>query len=168
MTRTLFSRTARDDAWWAAFTRGDVPPEQRRRSTHSRQFVLLAALGRTAPSLTLSAADCAALEPLVTDWFERGATEAQLLHTLTNGLPTPVHHAAALVRRRLVDKMPPERMAPTPPRPLLRTLECGDCGTLDLADSLVGGVCGRCHGNLVSPSAAPPGAVPPRPAYRPE
>ena len=28
ITRTWFSRTARDDDWWAAFTRGDVPQEQ--------------------------------------------------------------------------------------------------------------------------------------------
>lgn len=26
VTRTFFSRTARDDEWWAAFTRGDAPP----------------------------------------------------------------------------------------------------------------------------------------------
>ena len=71
VTRTFFSRTPRDDAWWAAFTRGDVPREQQR-PTRSRAFVLLAALGRTAPALSLSAADCAGLEPYVTS----GSTEA--------------------------------------------------------------------------------------------
>ncbi|MET8416092.1 hypothetical protein, partial [Streptomyces sp. NPDC005077] len=101
VTRTFFSRTPRDDGWWAAFTRGDVPPEQRR-PTRSRAFVLLAALGRTAPALSLSSTDCAALEPYVTAWFDRGATEVQLLHALTDGLPVPVHHAAALVRSRLM------------------------------------------------------------------
>lgn len=49
VTRTFFSRTARDDEWWAAFTRGDAPPEQPQRPTRSRAFMLLAALGRTAP-----------------------------------------------------------------------------------------------------------------------
>ncbi|MET8329692.1 hypothetical protein, partial [Streptomyces sp. NPDC005181] len=102
VTRTFFSRTPRDDSWWAAFTRGDVPPEQQRGQTRSRAFVLLAALGRTAPMLSLSSADCAALEPYVTAWFDRGATELQLLHALTDGLPVQVHHAAALVRSRLM------------------------------------------------------------------
>ncbi len=69
VTRTFFSRTARDDDWWEAFARGDAPRERPRRPTRSRSFVLLAALGRTAPSLVLSQADCAALEPLVTDWL---------------------------------------------------------------------------------------------------
>ncbi len=55
ITRSWWSRTARDDDWWAAFTRGDVPePEQppdRARPTRSRAHILLAALGRTAPAL---------------------------------------------------------------------------------------------------------------------
>lgn len=51
ITRSWFSRTARDDDWWAAFTRGDVPeePPDRPRRTRSRAHTLLAALGRTAP-----------------------------------------------------------------------------------------------------------------------
>lgn len=113
VTRTFFSRTARDDDWWASFSRGDVPQETRR-PTRSRAFVLLAALGRTAPALSLSAADCVSLEPQVSEWFERGATEAQTLHALTHGLPAVVHHAASLVRRRLLDKLPPERTRPAP------------------------------------------------------
>ncbi|MFF1917730.1 hypothetical protein ACFVYE_40545 [Streptomyces sp. NPDC058239] len=160
VTRTFFSRTARDDDWWAAFTRGDVPPEQRHRHpTRSRAFVLLAALGRTAPSLTLSAADCAALEPQVTEWLERGATEAQLLHALTDGLPAPIHHAAALVRRRLADKMPPERITPAQQRTVLRTLECSECRAPGSAESLIGGRCGPCRGTPVVPTG-PAGTVP--------
>ncbi|WP_406500509.1 hypothetical protein OG936_19490 [Streptomyces sp. NBC_00846] len=160
VTRTFFSRTARDDEWWAAFTRGDVPPEQRRHPTRSRAFVLLAALGRTAPTLTLSAADCAALEPQTTAWFERGATEAELLHALTDGLPTPVHHAAALVRRRLTDKMPPERVAPAQQRTVLRTLECSECRAPGHAEALIGGRCGPCRGNPVDTPTGPAGTVP--------
>jgi hypothetical protein len=87
ITRSWFSRTARDDDWWAAFTRGDVPKQQR--PTRSRAHILLAALGRTAPVLSLSQADCATLAPLVTEWFERGASEADVLRALTAGLPTP-------------------------------------------------------------------------------
>ncbi|MFF2329194.1 MULTISPECIES: hypothetical protein [unclassified Streptomyces] len=161
VTRTYFSRTARDDSWWAAFTRGDVPPERHpHRPTRSRAFVLLAALGRTAPSLMLSAADCATLEPQVTTWFERGATEAELLHALTAGLPSPVHHAAALVRRRLTDKMPPERGTPAQQRTVLRTLECGECRAPGSAEALIGGLCGPCRGNPAAPSTGPAGTVP--------
>ncbi|WP_413753032.1 hypothetical protein NRF20_20465 [Streptomyces sp. R-74717] len=163
VTRTFFSRTARDDDWWAAFTRGDVPPERRHQHptrTRTRAFVLLAALGRTAPSLTLSAADCAALEPQVTDWFERGATEAELLHALTDGLPTSVHHAAALVRRRLTDKMPPERVTPAQQRTVLRALECSECRAPGSTEALIGGRCGPCRGNPVEVSTGPAGTVP--------
>ncbi|WP_037853864.1 hypothetical protein [Streptomyces sp. NRRL S-1824] len=153
VTRTFFSRTPRDDAWWAAFTRGDVPPEQPR-PTRSRAFILLAALGRTAPALSLSSTDCAALEPYVTTWFDRGATEVQLLHALTDGLPVPVHHAAALVRSRLTTKMPPERVAPPTPSAALRVLECAKCGTPGRAETLPGGECGPCRGEQTSVPAS--------------
>ncbi|MFD4480087.1 hypothetical protein ACFWPU_28800 [Streptomyces sp. NPDC058471] len=145
VTRTWFSRTARDDAWWAAFTRGDVPdadPERPRHPTRSRAFILLAALGRTAPALSLSYADCVALEPKVTEWFTRGATEPDVLRALTAGLPTPVHSPAALIRNRLTTKLPPEPV----PRPALRVLECGRCGTPGRPEALPGGLCGPCRG----------------------
>ncbi|MFJ8858652.1 hypothetical protein ACIRD8_09465 [Streptomyces sp. NPDC102451] len=159
VTRTFFSRTARDDAWWAAFTRGDVPQEAPRRPTRSRAFVLLAALGRTAPALTLSAAECASLEPQVSEWFARGATEAELLHALTDGLPVPVHHAASLLRRRLTDKLPPPRPAPER-RTALLSLECGECRAPGSPEALAGGLCAPCRGEADPAVAGPPGAVP--------
>ncbi|MEU4111342.1 hypothetical protein [Streptomyces sp. NPDC027717] len=142
ITRSWFSRTARDDAWWAAFTRGDVtePPPK---PTRSRAHILLAALGRTAPALSLSAADCANLAPLLTEWFARGATEDTILRALTDGLPTPIHHPAALLRRRLTDKLPPEPVH-TPPR---RTLECANCGLPGRPEALPGGMCRACRGD---------------------
>lgn len=146
ITRTWFTRTARDDDWWAAFTRGDVPAEsmaEPRRPTRSRAFILLAALGRTAPALSLSQADCDALAPLVAEWFERGANEDSVRHALTAGLPTPVHSPAALIRRRLTSKLPPEPAAVRPP---LRMLECAKCGVPGRAEALAGGVCGDCRG----------------------
>lgn len=153
ITRTWFSRTARDDTWWARFTRGDVPEEgqDRARPTRSRAHVLLAALGRTTPALSLSQADCAALAPLLTPWFERGATEEHIHRALTAGLPTPVHSPAALIRTRLRDKLPPEpepRQAPEPPpsRPPLRMLECAHCRTPGRPEALPGGVCSACRG----------------------
>ncbi|WP_079057884.1 hypothetical protein [Streptomyces cellostaticus] len=108
ITRSWWSRTARADDWWAAFTRGDVPepeqpPDERARTTRSR---------------------------------------AHILRALTEGLPTPVHHPAALVRRRLIDKLPPEPV----PRPPRRVLECAKCGVPGRPEALPGGVCGGCRG----------------------
>ncbi|MFI9806551.1 hypothetical protein ACIHEJ_19705 [Streptomyces sp. NPDC052301] len=147
ITRSWWSRTARDDSWWTAFTRGAVPedphPPERPGPTRSRAHVLLAALGRTAPVLSLSAADCAALAPLLTEWLARGATDEAVLRALTEGLPTPVHHPAALVRRRLVDKLPPEPVPRPAPR---RVLECSECGVPGRPEALPGGVCGGCRG----------------------
>lgn len=157
VTRTFFSRTARDDTWWAAFTHGDVPKEQQR-PTRSRSFILLASLGRAAPTLTLSSADCASLEPQVSEWFERGATEAEVLQALTAGLPTPVHHAASLVRRRLRDKMPPERVLPAH-RTVMRALECSECRAPGTPEALLGGRCAPCRGTEPDGHAGPPGAV---------
>ncbi|WP_405557362.1 hypothetical protein [Streptomyces canus] len=143
ITRSWFSRTARDDDWWAAFTRGDIPQDPPSRPpTRSRAHILLAALGREVPSLSLSAAECAALAPLVTEWFARGATEEVVRHALTSGLPTPVHHPAALLHRRLTDKLPPQPPTPHPPR---RILECAECGVPGPPEALPGGVCGGCR-----------------------
>ncbi|MGW2618561.1 hypothetical protein [Streptomyces sp. NPDC001500] len=147
ITRTWFTRTARDDGWWASFTRGDVPePEQPpdpARTTRTRAHILLAALGRTTPALSLSSADCARLAPLMEEWFARGATEETLLAALTAGLPTPVHSPAALLNRRLTDKIPPPAPAPPAPR---RRLECTECGVPGHPEALPGGVCRGCRG----------------------
>ncbi|WP_411151374.1 hypothetical protein [Streptomyces sp. A30] len=145
ITRSWFSRTSRDDDWWAAFTRGDVPdePPDRPRSTRSRAHILLAALGRETPALSLSEAECARLAPLVTDWYALGATDADVTRALTNGLPTPVHHPAGLIHNRLTTKLPPEKPTPRPP---LRVLECAKCGVPGRPEALPGGTCGACRG----------------------
>ncbi|MEW2128103.1 hypothetical protein ACIOEZ_00705 [Streptomyces sp. NPDC087866] len=152
VTRTFFSRTARDDAWWAAYGRGDVPKDTQR-ATRSRAFILLAALGRTAPALSLSHRDCVALEPQMTEWLRRGATEPEILQALTTGLPDRVHHPAALVATRLRTKLPPSRE----PRTVLRTLECSECRVPGTADALAGGKCRTCRGN---PTRRAPGLPP--------
>ncbi|UUU37132.1 hypothetical protein JIX56_25690 [Streptomyces sp. CA-210063] len=150
-TRSWFSRTARDDAWWARFTRGDVPQEQepQKAPTRSRAHILLAALGRATPALSLSQADCAALAPLLLPWFERGATDEYIHRALTSGLPTPVHSPAAILRTRLINKLPPEPepvRTPAPVRPPLRMLECAKCRTPGHPEALPGGTCGACRG----------------------
>ncbi|WP_105975187.1 helix-turn-helix domain-containing protein [Streptomyces geranii] len=159
ITRTWFTRTARDDDWWATFTRGDVPAESPERhgqgghQTRSRAFILLAALGRTASALSLSEAECATLAPLVAEWFERGADEDSVRHALTVGLPNPVHSPFALVRTRLTGKLPPR---PAPARPALRMLECAKCGAPGRAEALPGGVCGECRGEYAPAHSSAP------------
>ena len=156
ITRSWWSRTARDDDWWAAFTRGDVPePERPPRPARSRAHILLAALGRTTPALSLSQADCAALAPLLTEWLARGASDEYVLHALTSGLPSPVHHPAALLRKRLTDKLPPEPVHP-PARPPLRILECAKCGTPGRPEALPGGICSACRGERAPDSPSTP------------
>ncbi|MGW1271220.1 hypothetical protein [Streptomyces sp. NPDC002491] len=161
ITRTWFTRTARDDGWWVTFTRGGVPedapePERAPPTTRSRAHILLAALGRANPVLSLSVADCAQLAPLAEEWFARGASEETLLAALTAGLPIPVHSPAALIRRRLTDKLPPERPAPRPPR---RMLECAECRVPGHPEALPGGVCRGCRGER---TPTRPAALPPR------
>ncbi|MFG2329675.1 hypothetical protein ACGFMM_08610 [Streptomyces sp. NPDC048604] len=148
ITRTWWSRTARDDAWWAAFERGDAPREKPP-PTRSRAYILLAALGRENSALSLSHADCRALAPLLEEWFAREATDGDVLRALTDGLPTPVHHPAGLVRNRLTTKLPPPPMRREPPP--LRLLECAKCGVPGYVDALVGGECGVCRGGPAPP-----------------
>ncbi|MFD3558822.1 hypothetical protein ACFWVU_04010 [Streptomyces sp. NPDC058686] len=158
VTRTWFSRTPRTDDWWARFAAGDVTDRggtPAHLPTRSRAFILLAALGRENDALSLSAAECAELEPLADRWFENGATERDLLQALTAGLPVPVHSPVALVRSRLTSKLPPERPAP---RPALRVLECGKCGAPGRPEALRGGECGPCRGEAAP--ARPPQLAP--------
>ncbi|MFE3484301.1 MULTISPECIES: hypothetical protein [Streptomyces] len=134
VTRTYFSRTARDADWWAAhvrFVRGvDAPgqppapapagtspapasaetaeePGPGVRAPRSEAYDILAGLGRRDPRLQLSEGDCVALEHLVGEWLARGVGREQLTSALTSGLPVSVHSAGPLLRTRLETKMPP-------------------------------------------------------------
>jgi hypothetical protein len=167
---TYWSRTARDNEWWARLLDGDVPgaepgaepdpvasgaprePAPRgapsdvrpKKAGPSPAYTALAQLGRAEPRLTLSAADCAALEGLAADWLARGSDTAQLLRSLAAGLPEQVHSPRALVQRRLRDKMPPE--LPTPDVRVPRNLmECTDCGVPGRPEALPGGLCRACR-----------------------
>ncbi|MFF8280155.1 hypothetical protein ACF05T_29400 [Streptomyces lateritius] len=152
ITRTWWSRTARDDAWWSAFQRGDVPREK---PSRSRAYILLAALGRTDAAMSLSHAECRALAPLVDEWFARDADENDVTRALTTGLPTSVHHPAALARNRLTTKLPPEPLRRE--RPPLRFLECSKCGAPGYAGALSDGDCGPCRRGETAPG--PPAGV---------
>ncbi|WP_371661831.1 hypothetical protein [Streptomyces sp. NBC_00280] len=194
VVHTYWSRTARDNEWWAAFLKGDVtaetpratsgaldaqetdaqePPEadedlgpdenpetsravpprtansprQERDSGPSVAYDTLARLGLQEPRLALSAADCTALEQLAADWMARGATPDHITHALAAGLPDHVHSPRGFVHRRLLDKMPPERIvvAPTPgPRRTL-LMECTDCEVPGRPEALPGGLCRGCR-----------------------
>ncbi|MEV5239914.1 hypothetical protein AB0K89_12510 [Streptomyces cinnamoneus] len=158
VTRSYFSRTARDDAWWTAVLTGEAPvPEAP--AVRSRAYEALAAAGRTDPRMTLSHADCVALEPLAAAWLERGASETHVVRDLTAGLPSQVHHPAALARRRLIDKLPPERAPEAREAPTaLRLLECTVCAVPGRPEALPGGLCRDCRGEPQPP--APPALSP--------
>ncbi|UJB43431.1 MarR family transcriptional regulator [Streptomyces sp. A1-5] len=215
VTRTYFSRTARNDTWWAALHAGNAPgnapgdapadvaiaqvgnspeahagsaphmphmPQETGRPEHpaaapspspspspssspalslslspssprSAAYGLLAGLGRVEPRLTLSAADCAALEPFAADWLARGASTEQVLAALTAGLPAHVHHPARFALSRLTAKLPPVIQAPTPApvapatRPAgPRIMECTVCRVPGRPEALPGGICRDCRG----------------------
>ncbi|MHC5259755.1 hypothetical protein ACYSUO_17905 [Streptomyces sp. UC4497] len=157
---TYWSRTARSDEWWTRFLDGDVPETEisaPQPPTRSDAYHRLAQLGLRDPRLTLSAADCATLEPLVTEWLAREPDPQFLAQALTSGLPPVVHSPRAFVARRLTDKLPPERVRvrtdPAPaPGPARRTLmECTDCGRPGRPEALPGGLCHSCR----TPEATP-------------
>ncbi|MEV7468508.1 hypothetical protein AB0O20_18685 [Streptomyces kronopolitis] len=176
VTRTYFSRTAREDSWWRTLCAGSVPmtdddcggggsppppatdPPRPPVHVHARQpqspgYAALAALGRAEPRMTLSAADCASLEAFAEEWLARGATRDQLLSALISGLPPHIHHPGRLARSRLLTKMPPEAAgpgagvpSPGPSSGPLRIMECTVCRAPGRPEALPGGVCGPCRG----------------------
>jgi hypothetical protein len=75
---------------------------------------LLGSLGRAEPRLALGGAEALRLAPLVEEWWERGATSAQVRSALTQGLPSPVYSSRALIEDRLRRKRP---AAPEPTGP---------------------------------------------------
>ncbi len=117
----------------------------------SPAYLALARLGRDDHRLALSAHDCTALEPLATQWLDRGVTLDYLTSTLTAGLPTQVDSPVGLIRRRLTDKLPPrlpatESTPPNTPTPTRRLLvECTDCGRPGPPEALPDGLCRPCH-----------------------
>ncbi|MFJ7906129.1 hypothetical protein [Kitasatospora sp. NPDC096204] len=167
--RTYFSRTPRSDAWWTRFVMtGETstpaaldPPKERtlnRTSPTSAAYAALAGLGLADPRLALSAADCTTLEPLAAEWLARGTSPALFTAALTGGLPPDVHSPAAFTRRRLLDKMPPERHPqPVPPSQQhpARVIECTACRTPCRPQALLGGLCRTCRDGT-------PGTPPPR------
>ncbi|MFD6200598.1 MarR family transcriptional regulator [Streptomyces rubiginosohelvolus] len=120
----------------------------------SPAYLALAQLGRNDHRLGLSADDCTTLEPLAAQWLDRGVTTDYLTSTLTAGLPAQIDSPAGLLRRRLIDKLPPRlpdttstaSAAPNTPAPTHRLLvECTDCGRPGPPEALPDGLCHPCH-----------------------
>ncbi|MFJ6444765.1 hypothetical protein [Streptomyces sp. NPDC091649] len=177
VTRTYFSRTARDADWWAAhvrFVRGmDAPgqppapaaaetagePRPGVRSPRSEAYDVLAGLGRREPRLQLSEGDCVELEHLVGEWLARGVGREQLTQALTSGLPASVHSAGPLLRKRLETKMPPSP-APRPEkdRPSEQIVDvvmmCLFCDEDETTTTLDHGVCRDCRADIARDEAA--------------
>ncbi|WP_406740246.1 MarR family transcriptional regulator [Streptomyces atratus] len=210
VTRTFWSRTARDNEWWTAFLTAEeyhpapqeaaevaattapppwvptqpaapaapeapasvhvpaqppvttvpqqrtaepepvsVPVPQATGGRPSPAFIALAQLGRTDSRLSLSAADCAALEQMAAEWFARGVGADYLTHALTAGLPASVDSPFGFVRRRLRDKLPPRlpAAAPAAPRTPVRRLmvECTECGAPGRPEAFRDGLCRPCR-----------------------
>ncbi|MER7856618.1 MarR family transcriptional regulator [Streptomyces bacillaris] len=118
--------------------------------TPSPAYLALARLGRNDHRLTLSADDCATLEPRAMQWLARGVTVDYLTSALTAGLPAEISSPVGFLRRRLTDKMPPRLPAgstspanSTPTRRIL--VECTDCGRLGRPEALPDGLCRPCR-----------------------
>ncbi|MFJ2849937.1 MarR family transcriptional regulator [Streptomyces rubiginosohelvolus] len=115
----------------------------------SPAYLALARLGRNDHRLGLSAHDCTTLEPLAAQWLDRGVTTDYLTSTLTAGLPAQIDSPAGLLRRRLIDKLPP-RLPATPSTPAgtpthRLLVECTDCGRPGPPEALPDGLCHPCH-----------------------
>ncbi|WP_459181339.1 hypothetical protein [Streptomyces sp.] len=154
VTRTHFSRTPRSEAWWAAYHDGrDL--ERARDSQPDDAYDALARLGEADERMLLSAADCEALRPLAAEWLRRGATPQQLIGALTYDLPSLVRSPRGIARRRLEDKMPPERRTV---RRTPRLMECVVCHAPGRPEALAGGVCEGCGAGGRRPAASRPTA----------
>ncbi|MET7616009.1 hypothetical protein [Streptomyces sp. NPDC005408] len=158
VTRTYWSRTARSAAWWQEFCRSvrgvmldapdcaadDEPAAAEPAPERTAAYRTLAALGRTDPRMTLSAADCQRLEPFAATWLEYGASVKHLTHALTHGLPDAIHNPAGIAKRRLEDKMPP-KPAREPETVLRSVMVCMFCDTTEEDEPLINGMCESCR-----------------------
>ncbi|MFD7577290.1 hypothetical protein [Kitasatospora sp. NPDC059817] len=97
-----------------------VPDEQVREAVATLFRVI-----RPEPRLRVGQAEAEELAPLVAQWLDRGATQADLTQALLPGLPAPMHSAVAVLRYRLERKMPPVQALVRPAS--TRYAECAKC-----------------------------------------
>ncbi|MDG4534255.1 hypothetical protein [Streptomyces sp. AV19] len=114
--------------------------------------LVLASVSHSERQLRLTGREIKELAPLAADWILRGATGRDLREELRNGLPEPVHHAASLIRDRLLRKLPEappipaKRPAPLEPR-IAQMRECEGDHTHPYLFRPLGGetLCGECR-----------------------
>ncbi|MFJ4676922.1 hypothetical protein [Kitasatospora sp. NPDC088783] len=95
---------------------------------------------RPEPRLRLGEAEALVLAPLAARWLERGFGAAELAQALLPGLPERIHSPRAVVRARLLGKLPP--VFASEQAQVTRRHECANCG-----DPVPrSGVCGPCQG----------------------
>ncbi|MFF4581523.1 hypothetical protein [Streptomyces sp. NPDC001389] len=123
-------------------------------------YGILASLGRSAPALALSKADCAALAPLLVPWLARGVSPDRIRLALTAGLPSPVHHPAALVRKRLESKLPAAPPAPAPAAAPPVRVECTECRAPGPPAAFAEGRCRACRPGGTRPPVFTPTLTP--------
>ncbi|RDG36454.1 hypothetical protein DVH02_19875 [Streptomyces corynorhini] len=118
-------------------------------------YRVLARLGRTEPRMTLSAAECAALEALAAEWLARGATPDHITRSLTAGLPQPLHSPGAIARVRLENHMPPLPSSTSEPAYISRAvMTCISCDSDETTTLLLRGVCVDCREEMEAYDAA--------------
>jgi hypothetical protein len=119
----------------------------------------LARITESEPRLMIGELELARLAPLVVPWLSR-ASQEQLRAALTAGLPPQIGSPVGLLRRRLLEKLPPARAA-EPARPGLPRW-CRKCGDGNPAAEFNpkfrraadGSRCPECHPDAVGARAA--------------
>ncbi|GAA2294446.1 hypothetical protein GCM10010149_48030 [Nonomuraea roseoviolacea subsp. roseoviolacea] len=101
---------------------------------------VVARIGRQEPRLTVGIAEMGKVLPLVAEWRQRGASDDQIVHAVTSGLPGDIKSAVGLMRDRLTRKMP-IRFTVTSATPAPALVECPECGR----PGRVHGLCADCR-----------------------
>ncbi|MEU1147904.1 hypothetical protein ACFYO9_27105 [Streptomyces sp. NPDC005863] len=141
----------------------------------SPAYRALTSLRATDPRMSLSEADCRALEALAAEWLARGATVTEIVRAMTCGLPDTVHNPGGIARTRLERKMPPKPSAPPAVRARIdrAVMMCTMCEEYLPGARLDKGLCVDCYTELVPEAAGNAlGALPatflPAPRHAPQ
>ncbi|MGH1554744.1 hypothetical protein ACRAWF_30925 [Streptomyces sp. L7] len=94
--------------------------------------------------------ECRALEPLAAEWLTRGATPADMVRALTDGLPPTITNPGGLARNRLETKMPPKKNDAAGTRPLRARvtrvlMACATCDADERTAKIISGICEECR-----------------------
>ncbi|MFI9591006.1 hypothetical protein [Nonomuraea sp. NPDC052265] len=107
---------------------------------------LVVRIGRQDPRLTVGLPEMGKVLPLVAEWRRRGASDDQIIHAITAGLPADIKSPVGLIRDRLTRKMPVAVPA-VKVTPLPVMVECPGCK----APSRVHGLCHDCREDEAAP-----------------